>query len=109
MAKKNVTDTDTSRATVLVPCEPGNQAFIPYWRKVSGKVTYGIDEYIVKGVCGSEYGWACRIIDDKGNMISGLDPNVDVFFSRKEAEKKLNSIKKAEDLKKMAKWEKKNK
>ena len=86
------------------PCEVGDEAFIPYWTKEDTEVIYGIDKYTVKGLCGCGDVWICHVINKNNSEIWNLEPNVDVFFSEKDAERKLNGIKKTEDTKKLAKW-----
>lgn len=86
------------------PCDVGDDAYIPYWTKENGKLIYGLDKYIVQGFVGCGDVWICHIKDKNGVEIYDLEPNVDVFFSKKDAEKKLNAIKKMEDKKKLEKW-----
>lgn len=93
--------------TCRVPCDLDQDAFIPYWTKENGEKVYGIDVYSVKSICGCGDVWICRVENKDGAKISQLEPNVDVFFSEKEAERKLSSIKKMEDDKKLAKWKRK--
>lgn len=87
-----------------IPCDVGDDAYIPYWTKKNGELIYGLDKYIVQGFVGYGDMWICHIKDKNGAEIYDLEPNVDVFFSEKDAEKKLNGIKKMEDKKKLEKW-----
>lgn len=86
------------------PCDVGDDAYIPYWTKENGEIIYGLDRYTVQGLAGCGDVWICHIKDKNGVEIYNLEPNVDVFFSEKDAERKLNGIKKTEDKKKLEKW-----
>ena len=108
--KKQISSPETTRySDIQVPCDVGDPAYIPYWNKSGSKIVYGIDEYVVKAICGCGDSWACRIADKNGVLISSLEPNVDVFFTKKEAQKKLSVIQKTEDPKKLAKWKRNSK
>ena len=97
-------DVEYVPSSCKIPCDYGMDAFLPYWERKDGEVFYGIDVYMVCSIAGSGSIWICRV-SDKDNKKSGpLEPNVDIFFSRKDAEKKINAFKKADDLKKISKW-----
>lgn len=90
--------------SVQAPCDVDDDAFIPYWTKENGEIVYGIDKYTVFGFAGCGNVWICHIKDKNGVEIRELEPNIDVFFTEKDAEKKLNGIKRTEDKKKIEKW-----
>ena len=90
-----------------VPCDLRDPAYVPYWEKKNGEIIYGIDEYEVIAICGWNDCWFCRLIDKDKVESGAIEPNIDVFFTIKDAEKKINALKKTEDPKKLAKWERK--
>ena len=101
-------DIDFTSKSNPIPCDVGNEAFLPYWEKDENGIVYGVDKYKVASIAGCGDFWTCRISDEKGNESYQIEPNVDVFFSEKDAEKKINAIKKTEDVKKLSKWKRKN-
>lgn len=90
------------------PCDIGDDAYIPYWTKENGELVYGMDKYVVQGLASCGDVWICHIKDKNGVEIYNLEPNVDVFFSEKDAERKLNGMKKTEDKKKLEKWKRRS-
>lgn len=97
-------DVDFIPRSTKIPCDVGDDAFLPYWERKNGKLIFGIDKYTVCSVAGAGDVWLCRIRDDNGKRSKALEANVDIFFSKRDAEKKINALKKTEDQKKMSKW-----
>lgn len=92
-----------------IPCEIRQEAFLPYWEKKDGEITYGIDVYEIIALSGCGDIWMCKLVDKDGNESGhNIEPNVDVFFSQKDAEKKIAGLKKTEDPKKLSKWKRRN-
>lgn len=98
------TTDDKTYPPTMIPCSFGQDAFIPYWDKIDGEMTYGIDKGIIKSICGCGDVWICGVELENGVKFTQLEPNIDVFFTQKEAERKLAGIKKTEDIKKLSKW-----
>lgn len=92
----------------IIPCDLDQVAFIPCWEKKNGEIEFFIDEYKIASICGCGEEWACTIKDKDNKKSKYLIPNIDVFFSVKDANKKINALKKTEDVKKMNKWRRKN-
>ena len=100
-------DIEYTSTSCNVPCDVGGDAFIPYWEKNEDGILYGFDKYTVGSIAGCGNFWICKIRDEKGGESGVLEPNIDVFFTEKDVERKLNNIKKTEDAKKITKWKRK--
>lgn len=101
-------DVDFIPCSTKIPCDLGEDAFLPYWERKDGELIFGIDKYTVCSVTGSGDIWLCKLRDDNGKQSKVLEANVDVFFSKKDAERKVNALKKMEDQKKMLKWKRRD-
>ena len=100
-------DIDFVPSGIIIPCDCGADAFLPYWEKKGGEIIYGIDKYIVKSISGCGDVWICTVGDENDKRSGILEPNVDIFFSEKDAERKITALKKTEDSKKLSKWRRK--
>lgn len=89
------------KSTMTIPCLVGDTAYVPYWTKENGEIVYGIDECVVNGLCGCGDFWLCHVTYKNGFVENEFEPGIDVFFTQKDAEKKLSGIKRNGDLKKI--------
>ena len=87
-----------------IPCDYGDKAFLPYWEKDNNEIVYGVDIYTVSSIAGCGEVWICTVVDKNNKKSKYLEPNVDIFFSEKDAERKINALKKTDDIKKLSKW-----
>ena len=92
----------------IIPCDICEPAYVPYWEEKNGEKVYGIDEYETISICGWGDIWYCRIRDKNNTQSGPIVPNVDVFFTKKDAERKITALKKTEDNKKLSKWKRKD-
>lgn len=95
---------DKKYSSSNIPCSFDQKAFLPYWDKIDEEMIYGIDEGVVKSIYGCGDVWICGVKLKNGTIVTALEPNIDVFFTQKEAERKLTGIKRTEDIKKISKW-----